>query len=198
MRVSVPCIATFLALFATVAPAQTTTQDAAIDSALACRSIADPASRLECLDKAAAAIAETRIIRDDDSEIETAAEDRMDGFGAPSSKRPKPRRQEPNLDRQSPDKFGEEQLQSTRAKKAQSNRQNKLEDKVIEVRVNSRKRATLTLANGQSWRQLESDDISLPLRDGKLYTVVIKRSVMGNYLMRVNELKRTIRVRRIR
>lgn len=195
MRISDLCVAAVLGFLAPQAMAQGAAQDAAIDSALACRSIADPTARLACLDQAAAAIAETRIVRDDDSEVQESAPESMSGFGATRDKAEKPKK--PRRSKETADDFGAEQLKSARDSN-EEDRLMKIEEKVVEVRLNTQKRATLTLANGQTWRQLASDDISLPLRDGKLYTVVVKRGAIGNYLMTVKELKRTIRVRRIR
>lgn len=180
-------VATFLALSAPAFAEQDKSSDAAIDAALACRSIADPAARLACLDKAAAAIAETRIIREDKSPAPEAAPD-MTGFGAPPAPAP----------RAAPEEFGSEQVKEVRRARAKELSAARLEAKVVEARFNPYKVATVTLDNGQVWRQLESDDVNLSMFDGKLYTVRITRGFMGNYMMTVNELKRTIRVRRIK
>ncbi len=69
--------------------------------------------------------------------------------------------------------------------------------KAVEIRFNRFGKATLTLDNGHVWRQLDSDNRAIWLDDDKLYTVTVKRSAFGNYLLTVNELRRTIRVRRI-
>ena len=55
------------------------------------------------------------------------------------------------------------------------------------------------IENGQVWRQLDSDDkiVRFPRSAERLYTAKVKRSTFGNYLLTVNELRRTIRVRRI-
>ncbi len=194
MRVLGACIAVFLAVISWPALAQPGGQDAAIDAALGCRSIADPTARLDCLDKAAAAIAETRIIRDDDAPTAETPQDQLSGFGAPVTKPQRPKKSRRMTE--TPEEFGAEQMKSAR-RDEDDRRLKKIEEKVVEVRVNSYKRATLTLANGQTWRQLDSDDFILPLRKGKLYTAVVKRGALGNYLMTIKELKRTIRVRRI-
>lgn len=191
MRAVTFVVATALGLATPAFAAQNSSSDAAIDAALSCRSIADPSARLACLDKAAAAIAETRIIRDDKAPAPEAATD-MRGFGAPNTPASAP------TTSTTPQEFGSEQVKEVRRARAKEHSETRLEAKVVEARFNPYKVATITLDNGQVWQQLESDDVNLNMFDGKLYTVRIKRGFMGNYMMTVNELKRTIRVRRVK
>lgn len=177
-----------LAAFLTSASAvhaQSSKADAAVDAALACRGIADSAARLACLDKATAAIAETRIIREDAADAAAAPSD-ADAAATKAAQ------QAPTTD-----DFGKEQLKEVRRARSAEHESRRLTATIVEARFNPYKVVTVTLDNGQVWRQLNSDDEKLFLKDGKLYTVGIKRGVMGNYLMTVNEAKRTIRVRRI-
>lgn len=196
MRVLGSCIAAlFVAAGVSPASAQTRAQDAAIDAALACRSIADATARLECLDKAAAAIAETRVVHEETTTVEETAQDQLTGFGAPP---PKKKRSVGKREvTETKEDFGSEQVRELR-KETESARLRSIEEKVVEVRLNRFQHATFTLANGQTWRQLDSDTFTLPITEGKLYTVVVKRGAVGNYMLTVKELKRTIRVRRIR
>ena len=195
MRVLGPCVAALWAFLVPQAMAQNA-QDKAIDSAIACRSIADPTERLACLDKAANAIAETRIIRDDPTAVEQSPAQGMTGFGAPKSSAAPT--SDPSSGASRPDEFGKEYLKSERRAKAAERKSQRLEAKIVEARINPYKRVTITLDNGQVWQQLNSDDVSVRLKDGKLYTAVIKRGPLGNYRMTIKEDKTTLRMRRIR
>ena len=54
------------------------------------------------------------------------------------------------------------------------------------------------LANGQIWRQIRGDVQEIRVNVGRNPTVDIAESSLGGYRLRLNEIRRTIRVRRVR
>ncbi|NNL50119.1 MAG: hypothetical protein HKO73_04830 [Woeseiaceae bacterium] len=60
------------------------------------------------------------------------------------------------------------------------------------------KRLQVYLKNGQIWRQIKGDtqEVNATLR--KNQTVDIEESTLGGYKLRLNEMRRTIRVRRVK
>lgn len=160
-------------------------QNAAADAAIACLDIEGVEARLSCLEAAAQELKATRVRRE-------TAEESVAADTAPAPVVAAEGASEEDL-------FGAEALASTKKEKREKNRTNRLTSKVVEFRVNQVGDITAVLENGQVWRQLSSDStvVRLPRKD-KVYTVSIKRGPLGNYMMTVNELKRTIRVRRIK
>lgn len=170
-----------------VAPAAAFAQsasDKAADAAIACLDVADPAERLACLESATQEIKATRIRRE--TAEESAAADEAGAVIAGD-------------DASDEDSFGAERLASTKREKTEERKKQRLEATVVEFRVNQFGVVTAVLDNGQVWRQLNSDDevLRLPKKD-KVLTVTVKKGALGNYMMKVNELKRTIRVKRIK
>ena len=187
MRLPVHCLIALLAsapLSISAALAQGD-QNAAADAAIACLDIEDVEARLACLEAAAKELKATRVRRE--TAEESAAADAMTApvIAAEGASEE--------------DLFGAESLASTRKAVREKDRTARLNSKVVEFRVNQLGDITATLENGQVWRQLAGDStvISLPNKD-KVYTVSIKRGPMGNYMMKINEMKRSIRVRRIK
>lgn len=158
--------------------------DLATDAAIACLDIGEPAERLACLETATREIKATRI-RQETAEESAAAEASGALIAAEGAT-------EDEL-------FGAEALASTKSAKRDEDRKKRLEATVVEFRVDPFKNVTAVLDNGQVWRQLSGDDtvIHLP-RNDKVFTVTIKKGGLGNYRMKVNELGRWIRVRRIK
>ena len=71
------------------------------------------------------------------------------------------------------------------------------EASVSDIAFAPRGEAIVTLADGQVWRQLSSDDRSLRERDAeRAERAVIKRGALGSYRMTIEPSGRTIRVRR--
>lgn len=163
------------------------TEEQAIDKAIACREIDEPLERLACLDKAAETLAFTRIIREE--EVAEKKREQRENFGLAKS----------DVDK-APDtveNFGSEAIVEVRRDR-DDKKLKSIESKVVEIRINKLGKVTLTLENGQVWRQLRSDNKTLRLpRSEQLYTARIKRSIVGNYMLTVPELKRTIRVSRV-
>lgn len=172
------------ALAASAAAYAQSAADKATDAAIACLEIGDPAERLSCLEAATREIKATRI-RMETAE-ESAAADAMGAVIAAEGA-------------SEDDLFGAEALASTRRARNEERKTKRLEAAVVEFRVGSLKNITIVLDNGQIWRQTESDRtlVRLP-KDELTYTVSIKKSAFGGYWMKINELGREIRVKRLR
>ncbi len=159
-------------------------QNAAADAAIACLDIEDTEARLACLEGAAQELKATRVRREtaEESAAAEAATAPVIADGASEE-----------------DLFGAEALASTKEAVREKDRTTRLNSKVVEFRVNQLGDITAVLENGQVWRQLSGDStiIRLPNKD-KVFTVTIKRGPLGNYMMKVNEIGRSIRVRRIK
>lgn len=165
----------------------------AVDAAIACRDITDDLKRLACLDAATETLVVTRIIREEAVEEKKREERTFFGLG-------KRKQKDDDFDplvAETPEEFGGEYLPEN-IKKRDEKRLKEISVKISEFRVNPYGKVTVTLENGQVWRQLNSDSKTLHFsRKEKLYTAKVKRSTFGNYLMTVKEMRRTIRVRRI-
>lgn len=59
-------------------------------------------------------------------------------------------------------------------------------------------RLVVELENGQVWRQIKGDTQRIRVDLGRNQTVDISESSLGGYQLRLNEIRRTIRVERIR
>ena len=176
-----------------VAAAQTT-ETQAVDAAIACRDITDDLQRLACLDSAAETLAVTRIIREE--EIAEKKKEERESFGL--AKKGNDDDAPPTLAATTEEEFGGEYLPEN-IKKRDETRLKQITANIAEIRVNRYGKVTLTLENGQVWRQLDSDNklLRFPKKSDKLYSAKVKRSTFGNYLLTVKELSRTIRVRRV-
>lgn len=165
----------------------------AVDAAIACRDISDDLERLSCLDAATETLVVTRIVREKAIEEKKREERTFFGLG----KRKEKDDRDPMV-AETPEEFGGEYLPEN-IKKREEKRLKEITAKIAEFRINPYGKVTVTLENGQVWRQLDSDGKTLYLsKKGKLYTAKVKRATFGNYLLTVEELRRTIRVRRIK
>ncbi len=181
--------ALFAAQIATAAAAAQPSETEAVDDAIACLRIEGDADRLACLENAAKTLQVTRIVREE--EAAAAEENEKANFGLPGDS-------DPERVAEAPEEFGDESVPDIRRDK-DGKRIKSINAKIVEIRVNSLGTATVSLENGQVWRQLDSDDKRLHFGNSdRLLTAKVKRSVFGNYMMTVNELHRTIRVRRIK
>lgn len=160
-------------------------KDRAADAAIACLDVDEADARLDCLENAARDIKATRIRRETAEESAAA-----DAAGAPMIAADEASEE---------DLFGAEALASTKKAVREKNDKARLTAKVVEFRVNPVGDITAELANGQVWRQLSGDSavVRIPNKD-KVFSVTIKRGPLGNYIMKINELNRSIRVRRIK
>ena len=164
----------------------------AIEDAMACRSIAEDAARLACFDGAIAGIDAAKIARAEEAAEKKAAKEKKkkDDFGLKG--------REVVVMADTAENFGGEAVPEIRAAQEEK-RLKEIAAMATSIKVNSLKQATLTLDNGQVWKQLESDTVSLsPPKDGKTYAVTIKRGTMGNYMATVEGNSRAIRVTRIK
>ena len=183
------CVLSALAVFPALAQ---NPEEQAIDAAIACRDIQDPMERLACLDSAAETLAVTRIVREEEA-VQQAKEER-EQFGL--ARKPDETESQSAI-AETEAEFGGESVPELRQTRDEGRLRNRTA-KIAEVRVRRNSKLTLTLENGQVWRQLDSDssNVIFPQRD-QLYTARIKRSIMGNYMITIEELRRTIRVRRV-
>lgn len=164
----------------------------AIDAAMACRTMSDNAQRLACFDAAMGG-------------IETAKAEETTRFAEKKAAKEKKKKDDFGLRGNdvlvmdnTPENFGGEAVPEIRAAQEEK-RLKAITATATSIKVNSLKQATLTLDNGQVWKQLEADTESLPRQaDGKSYAVTIKRATMGNYMATIEELHRTIRVTRVK
>ncbi|MEZ5893215.1 MAG: hypothetical protein R3C58_08750 [Parvularculaceae bacterium] len=181
------------ALAAAFIAAEPAESEKAIDDAISCRDIADDMARLACLDKAADVLATTRILRVQE-EAEREKEEK-DAFGFAGGKGVDPLTA-PVAD--TPETFGSESLPDVRRSKDEK-RLKRVTGAITEIRMNQFNRATIVLENGQVWKQLSSDSAVLHFgAKERQFTASIKRGAMGNYMLTVEELKKTIRVRRVK
>ena len=195
-------IAAGVAVTLSSAHAQDAEEDAAIDAAIACRDISDPLQRLACLDAAAETLAVTRIIREGDEEEEggSNAEPILEeSFGLSSDDATEAEtKRSATKPTETVEEFGSEFFPDEQRKR-EDRKLKSITSNVTEVRINKLGKVTVTLENGQVWRQLSSDNKSIRFYGkDRLYSATVKRSRFGNYLMTVDQLKRTIRVRRIK
>ena len=160
-------------------------ENAAADAAIGCLDIESAEERLACLEGAAKELKATRVRRET-AEESAAAEALTAPVVAAESATEE-------------DLFGAEALASTKNAAREKDRTTRLASQVVEFRVNPYGDITAVLENGQVWRQLSSDNaiVRIPNKE-KVFTVSIKRGALGNYVMTINELKRSIRVRRIK
>ena len=190
--VSGAILTTFCAFGLSGAAAQPTESEA-VDAAIACRDITDDLERLACLDSATETLVVTRIVREEAVKEKKREERTFFGLG-----KPKQKDEEIRPVTETPEDFGGEYLPEN-LKKRDETRLREITSKVAEFRVNQFGKVTVTLENGQIWRQLDSDNKHLILsKKRKLYTAKVKRARFGNYMLTVKELRRTIRVRRIK
>ena len=69
---------------------------------------------------------------------------------------------------------------------------------VAELELNRAGKLTVTLADGQVWRQLSGDVTSIRLRsEMEPQTATIRQAAMGSYRMTIEPMGRTIRVKRV-
>ena len=182
-RIAAIIAITAISAFAGAAHAQSAA-DKAADAAISCLEIGDTAGRLACLETATREIKATRIRPETAEETATA-----EASGALLAAE----------DASGDDLFGAEALDSTKHAKREKEKTQRLEATVVEFRVDPFKNITAVLDNGQVWRQLSGDDavIHLP-KSEKVFTVTVMKGGLGNYRMKINELGRWIRVRRIK
>lgn len=56
---------------------------------------------------------------------------------------------------------------------------------------------TVTLSNGQVWRQIEGDTVNVPLRKGYTRTATVSRAILGSYSIRFDDPRGLFKVVRV-
>lgn len=171
-------------------------EDSAINaSLLACKEIADPMQRLACMDAATDAMANAVI---EQKANRVAQEEKArDQFGL--AEKPTKEQEPVQVVQETEDEFGSEAVPETK-KKREERKLKSITARITDIRANPYGSVTLTLENGQVWRQLDSDGKRLNIRksNDKTYTAEVKRGAVGGYRLKVVELRKTVRVRRIK
>lgn len=174
----------------------------AVADTVSCRAIADDADRLACLDNASEALARTLIVREtgdgkrEPYEAGGHEADKNAALASPVSGAGRDTPAAGHLDDEAD--FGAERL-AAKAKARDENRRRAIGAQIAEIVVDPYEKLTVTLDNGQVWRQLASDERIVRFsKDTDVYTAEISRSVFGNYFLKIVENGRVIRVRRIR
>ncbi len=176
-RLAALIIAVAAASFAGAAHAQSAA-DTTADALIACLDIGDPEERLSCLEASAQAL---KAVRADEGEGLFSAQ------------------ADASADAANDDLFGAEALASTKRAKREGRKSARLEAGVAELRVGPLKNVTVSLDNGQVWRQFEGDTtIVRPGKGDNAYTATVSKGAVGGYWMTINELDRRFRVKRIK
>lgn len=95
--------------------------------------------------------------------------------------------------------FGAESLPATKRAKREEDKSARLDAGVAEISVGPLKNVTVVLDNGQMWRQPDGDRVLIrPPKDQSRLTATVTKAAFGGYWMRINELDRQFRVKRIK
>ncbi len=167
-----------------------TSQSSAIDATIACRAIEDQDERLACFDAAADTLADTRNLAGSAEPAPLASAPLQDSEAQQS---------EPAVAAIDPvDEFGSEALRGKNRAKYEKDKLKSFTADIVEISLTRKGKVIASLDNGQKWRQLDADSTSIILSNRpKQYTATIKRGFVGSYFMKINELKKSVRVRRI-
>lgn len=208
------CLILSLACIASISFPEKATAMQNMEAVRACRSIEDVSSRLACFDRASApALASSAQI--------TTAPDPSTTTLAPASPVAQPINPEVAPDTQfapvirskraavaepegasvtksvssADDSFGAETLKKNRDKKPRL-----LVNRAVSFEKNRLGKLTITLENGQVWKQLSSDTnkLYLPKKSKDGVDITIKKGAGGAHYLRAGKSKRPILVRRIK
>lgn len=151
--------------------AQTQNSEEIADT-IACLSIADNNERLSCLETAAAALKSTQVVRDAAGETSSGGDTVIPN---------------PVVRNDTDNTFGSESVPQKRKDRDKS-RPSTLEAQIAQIKIRSNNRVTLTLANGQVWKQLDSDSHRVIFSNNeKLYTARVRRTAFGGYFLKIKE-----------
>ena len=162
MRAALTLIGAFAATFATAAQARSTPDTGtpqAVQSLLACQSIADAGQRLSCFDKAAQGLAQAMSKKEVvviDKARANEAKRSLFGFSVPN--------------------FGALFGSGDDAV-------NQIESTVTGAFENGYEGWTIKLADGSTWQQTDGATVALPPRKGDKVTV--RRGTMGSYFLKI-------------
>ena len=93
-----------------------------------------------------------------------------------------------------PNAFGAERLPQTAS--AAPRQANRIVADIVQFGLDLRGRFTLTLSNGQVWRQIEGDDSRTKPRKAA-HSVTIERAILGSYALTFNDSNRLYKVTRV-
>ncbi len=202
MKTTLVSVVAILSVFVGAAAFAQSSEDQAIRQAIACREINDDLERLRCLDAATESLSAMRTAREE-AVTEQKQNDR-ENFGLASVGQAKTDDSKNNDSTaklsavEIEEDFGAEAIPDVVLEKEEK-RLKSITAKVTKIDFNPYGQVTLTLENGQIWRQVDSDGKKLRLRGkNRTYTASVKRGAVGSYRLTIKELKRSISVRRIR
>lgn len=167
-----------------------------------CRAIADQAKRLKCYDDLSSD--SSSAVESQKSKANTASQDSMDDIEKRARalmlkskdevrkiEKPKSNLKDKAWEEKEPaeNSFGAEQL-----KNKDSEEQQVLSSSISDIKEDFRKLKTITLSNGQVWRQVES--LRFKIKSGD--KISIEKGVFGAYYMSQENLNSKIRVKRIK
>ncbi len=184
MRVLILLLGALLA--AGPAQAQGSAAPAGTDAFLACARIAEDAERLQCYDRAVAAVSAEgrRLAAERAAAAEASAKARAEAearAAAEAAERAK---------RAQVESFGARS--GTPAEREA--RLDRIEAAVTETFTDASRKRVFLLDNGQMWRQ--TDGVLMPIvRPGT--PVVVRRATMGGFILRIDSLNRSVPVMRI-
>lgn len=184
-----------------LAAATATAQQAAIE---ACRSESTDAERIACLEAALAAAGDPADDRGDAGQKVERDRDARAGDPAPTEAAGSASGEAPSSPVEAEDEavsdgdtvIGERQVRARNRTDADLESASGL--RVAEYARVPYRRLQITLENGQVWRQIQGDTQRIRADLERNQTVDINETTLGGYQLRLNEMKRTIRVERIR
>ncbi len=147
-----------------------------------CRQIEEIAERVVCYDKIA------------DSHFPMDSSDRVETTPPPETTSP-PAISKSNAAPDAQSLFGKNDAEAKRIVETSLaiKQINQIEAKVTDVQKSAYKKLTVTLDNGQIWRQL--DNQPMPLKSGE--TVIVREASLGSFLMEKKSGSSSIRVKRV-
>ena len=92
--------------------------------------------------------------------------------------------------------FGAETMAENEGKRKDVERASGIESPVTDITVIQSRRLKITLANGQVWRQVADDRVIKKPKDDVDHTAVIRRVMLGRYVLTLEPEGKTIRVKR--
>jgi hypothetical protein len=137
----------------------------------ACAAIADPGARLSCYD-------------------------RLAGRAVPSSAAPIPQPPLPPPPTQAAD-FGADTLPQAQPAPIARSRLESITAVVTDISFDPKGHFTVTLSNGQMWRQIEGDTVNVPLKKDLTRTATISRAILWSYSIRFNNPRGLFKVVRV-
>jgi hypothetical protein len=147
-----------------------------------CRQIEEITERVVCYDKIV------------DSHFSMDSSDRVETTSLPETTSP-PEMTKSNAVPDAQSLFGKNEAEAIRiVENSLAIKQiSQIEAKVTDVRKSAYKKLTVTLDNGQIWRQL--DNQPMPLKSGE--TVIVRAASLGSFLMEKQSGSSSIRVKRV-